>query len=424
MSSTFDGRSTSPRLTRRRWLLLATASAGALAAACTSSAPASPTAAPKTESKPTEAAKPAASPATSASPASSPAAKPAASPGASPAASPAVSPGASPAASPAAKPAGQAAPSGTVATAKPSSPTPASQVMNWFGQSSQGGFFDALKNGYYQQQNVTMTNEQGGPQIAAIPLVAAGRHTFGMTSSDSVLLAREEGVPIVMVFGTFQINPQGLMYHQSQPVKDFPDLNGRKVYVSGAANYWQVLSKKYHLDNVQQFQYNGQLATFLADEGNVFQCYVSSEPVILKRQGTPVGALLIADSGFTPYQNAMICLEKTIKEQPDLVQAYVTASLMGWRDFANNAQPTLEYIKSEFNKEYDLDIGKDIWEVEKNQFLTGKSGFDPKQVGMMTDARWKELYSLMRDVGVLKKDQDYKAAFNTTFIENAQKALG
>jgi len=294
--------------------------------------------------------------------------------------------------------------------------------MNWFAQSSQGGFFAGLKNGHYDAYNVKMTNEQGGPQVAAIPLVAAGRHTFGMSSADQVLLAREEGVPIVMVYGTFQTNPQGLMYHASRPVKDFPDLNGRKVYVSGSGTFWQVLTQKYKLDSVQQFQYNGQLATFLSDPEIVTQCFVSSEPVILKAQGTDVGYLLNADSGFNPYQNAMVCLEKTVKEQPELVQAYVTASLLGWRDYMNDPRPTLQFIKSDFNKDYDIELAPKIFEVEKSGLLTGKDGYDPTKVGLMTDARWKELYDLMKQIGVIKKDIDYKTAFDASFIEKALAA--
>jgi NitT/TauT family transport system substrate-binding protein len=269
-----------------------------------------------------------------------------------------------------------------------------------------------------------MTNVQGGPQISPIPLIANGTHTFGMTSSEQVLLARAEGVPLVRVYGTMQVNPQGLMFHQSHPVKDFPDLNGRKVYVSGAGTFWQVLTKKYNLDKVQQFQYNGQLATFLADEENVFQCYVTSEPVILKTQGKDVGYLVNADSGFDPYQNAMVCLEKTIKDQPDLVQAYVTASLQGWMDYVKEPQPILEYIKSEYAKELDLTTEPLTFAAERDGFYTGKGGWDPKVMGTMTEQRFKDLHDLMRSVNVLTKDVDYKAALDASFITKAHAALG
>jgi NitT/TauT family transport system substrate-binding protein len=299
-----------------------------------------------------------------------------------------------------------------------------SQIMNWFAQSSQGGFFNATMNGYYTDMGLDMTMNQGGPGIVTTPLVATGVHTFGMSSADSLLFARSEGLPIVMVFGTFQTNPQGLMYHASHPVADFPDLNGRKVYVSAPGTYWMVLAQKYNLTEAQQFNYTGQTAQFLADEEIVSQCFVSAEPVILKEQGTEVGYLLIADSGFNPYNNAIICLEKTVREQPDLVQAYVTASLKGWMDYVNNPDPTLEYIKSDYNKDKDLVIERKVFEVEKNLLLTGKGGYDPSKLGLLTRERFVELHGLIRGVNALKADVDIDAAFDSSFIERAHAELG
>jgi NitT/TauT family transport system substrate-binding protein len=381
------------RLNRRRWLLAAVATAGAMVAAC------APAAAPD---KPTEAPK-AAAPAAPAAPAAAPAASPAVAAPAVPAAA---------AASPAAAPSN--------GLAKPKELTQVSQVMNWFAQAAHGGLFAALKSGDYEKQNLKMTNEQGGPQISAAPLVATGKHTFGMMQADQLLLARDEGLPLVGVFAIFQINPQGLMYHQENPVKDFPDLNGRKVYVSPTASYWQYFVKKYKLDKVEQLAYNGQLPIFLNDKTAVFQCYISSEPPAAKKAGANPGYLLNADSGFNPYGNIMVANEQTIKEKPEVVQAYVTATLAGWKAFLDNPEPTVGFITSDYRKDYDVPLGLEAARIEKPLVL-GKAN-DPKAIGSISDQRFKELHDELREVGVLKKDLDYKAAFNATFIEAAQRA--
>jgi len=264
---------------------------------------------------------------------------------------------------------------------------------------------------------------QGGPGLSTTPLVATGVHTFGMSSADTVLSARDQGLPVVMVYSSFQTNPQGLMFHPSHPVADFPDLNGRKVYVSAPGTYWSYLTSKYNLADAQQFAYNGQPAAFLADEEVVSQCFVSSEPVIIKDQGTDVGYLLIADSGFNPYNNAMICLESTIKDHPDMVQAYVTASLKGWMDYVNDPGPTLDYIKSDFNKDKDLVLERKVFEVEKAILVTGKEGYDPAKLGLLTQQRFSDLYDQMKSVGVLKNDQDPSLAFDPSFITKAHESM-
>jgi hypothetical protein len=65
-----------------------------------------------------------------------------------------------------------------------------------------------------------------------------------------------------------------------------------------------------------------------------------------------------------------------------------------------------------------------VFEAEKNDFFTGKGGFDPKKMGLMTDARFKDLYQMMREYNIIKKDFDYKVAFDSSFIEKAHATLG
>jgi NitT/TauT family transport system substrate-binding protein len=180
-----------------------------------------------------------------------------------------------------------------------------------------------------------------------------------------------------------------------------------------------VLVKKYKLDNVTQMTYNGQLATFLADPTAVFQCFVSEEPVAARKQGADVGYLRIVDSGYNPYQGLMGTTEQTIKEKPELVQAFVTATLAGWKAYLRDPKPTLEAIKAA-NKDYDTALGAQAAEVEKSLVL-GPSN-DPNVMGTMTEQRFKELHDQLRDVNILKANVDYKAVYNSSFIETAQSA--
>lgn len=345
------------RLSRRRWLLAAAATAGAMIAAC----------APAASAKPTQAV--------------------------------------------------PAAPSAGLR--KPNEMTTVSQVTNWFAQSAHGGLFAALKDGNYAQHNLQMTTEQGGPQMTPA-LLATGKQTFGMMQADQLLLAREEGLPLVGVFATFQINPQGLMYHQENPVKDFSDLSGRKVYVLPSASYWQYLVKTYKLERIEQLTYNGQLPLFLNDKSAVFQCYISTEPPTARKAGANPGYLLNADSGFNPYGNIMATTEQMITEKPEVVQAYVTATLAGWKVFLDNPEPTLNFIVSDYRKDYDIPLGIEAARIEKPLVL-GKNN-DPKTIGTLAESRFEEVYGQLREVGVLKKEQHYQAAYNTTFIDAAHQA--
>jgi NitT/TauT family transport system substrate-binding protein len=302
---------------------------------------------------------------------------------------------------------------------KPATLTASNQVSNWFAESAHGGQFAAALNKEFDKQNLDMTTDQGGPSVSTVPLVASGKYQFGMFSADQILLARQDGVPLVAVFAPFQIGLGGLMFHASKPLTGFPDLNGRKVYVSAAANYWQFLQKKYSLDKTELMTYNGQLATFLADEAAVFQCYISEEPIAAAKQGVQVGYLRTADSGYNPYSNIMGTTEQMVKDKPEVVQAFVTASLAGWKAYVENPKPTLDAIKA-VNKDYNVELGAESAAIEK-QLVLGPTN-DPRAIGTMTAARFKDLHDQLRSVGGLKADLDYTAAFDPSFITTAQSA--
>jgi NitT/TauT family transport system substrate-binding protein len=315
--------------------------------------------------------------------------------------------------------AGAAPSSATSKLAQPNTMTPASQVTNWFAQSAHGGQFAATMNGYYEQLNVKMTTDQGGPRTPVTPLLASGKYTFGMVGNDQVLLARQNDIPLVGIFAPFQVSLGALMFHQNHPVNSFADLQGRRVYVAVQADYWLYLVRKYNLDKAQQMNYNGELQNFLADETAVQQCQVSEEPLAAKKEGVQVGYIKTSDSGFNIYSDLLTTTEQTIKEKPDLVQAFVTASLKGWRDYLKDPTATLNYIKT-VNKDTDLDLATQAAAVER-PFSFGPNN-DPKAVGTLSEQRFHDTHDQLRSVGLLKADMDYKAAFNSTFIDAAQNA--
>jgi NitT/TauT family transport system substrate-binding protein len=55
-------------------------------------------------------------------------------------------------------------------------------------------------------------------------------------------------------------------------------------------------------------------------------------------------------------------------------------------------------------------------------FVQGKAP-DTKEhgLGWMTEARWNDMYTALKQVNVLKKDQDPKKAFSTAFLKETTK---
>lgn len=92
-----------------------------------------------------------------------------------------------------------------------------------------------------------------------------------MAQADELLLARENGIPLVAVATSFQKSPQILMFHKGAGIHSPKDLNNRKVYVASGAAYWEYLKKAYKLDGAQEMAYTGSMAPFLEDKNAAIQ---------------------------------------------------------------------------------------------------------------------------------------------------------
>jgi NitT/TauT family transport system substrate-binding protein len=291
--------------------------------------------------------------------------------------------------------------------------TKVTQVTNWFAEPEHGGQYTALAKGFYEEVGIDMTIEPGGPQVSAVQIVSSGKAMFGMAQADDILIARKQGIPIVAIAATFQTNPQGLIYHKGQDIKDFSDLNGRTVYTMPGANYWEYMKKKYNLNNVTDMAYTGSLVNFVNDPEILTQGYITAEPYSLKEQGVETEMLLNAESDYNPYANVLFTTENAIKENPELVQAFVEASIRGWDYYKDNYEEVNPFIQ-ERNPDISLDAMKYGAETQMELVYGGDAAGNG--VGYMTEARWETLMDQLVEIKMLDEKEDVNKVFTNEFL--------
>jgi NitT/TauT family transport system substrate-binding protein len=300
-------------------------------------------------------------------------------------------------------------------TEAPKELIPITQITNWYAQPEHGGNYTALAKDYYKEAGFDMTITPG-VNVSGTQLVATGKAQFAMSSADEVLLARENGIPLVAVLGTFQKFPQSLTFHKGEHIKSIEDLNGRDVFVSSGAAYWEFFKKAYDISDARELKYNYELGSFMANKTSVVQSYITSEPYTLSQQGYETESLLIGDFGYNPYANIMVTTEDYIKKNPEIVQAYVEATIKGWMYYKENYEEINPFIQKE-NPDVPLDAF--AYSAKALQPLVYEGDATTHGVGYMTMERWQEQYELMKDLGLLNSDQDVSKAFTTEFVEKA-----
>ena len=202
---------------------------------------------------------------------------------------------------------------------------------DWFPQAEHGGFYQALARGYYQQAGLDVEILPGGPGAGIKFKVAKGDADFGMNRSDDLFVAASQGMPLVMVAATMEHDPMALMVHADSPVKTFKDLDGRVVIGNVGMAYMPFLERKFaiHFDKRQNTYGLGE---FLANPETIQQCMLTNEPFFAAQQGRKVRTLALADAGYDCY-HAIFCRRELLRTSPEVVRAFVQASIRGWRDY-------------------------------------------------------------------------------------------
>ncbi|QAY66459.1 ABC transporter substrate-binding protein [Paenibacillus protaetiae] len=286
-------------------------------------------------------------------------------------------------------------------------------VTNWFAQAEHGGVYAALEEGFYKDAGLDMTITPGGPQISATQIVASGKAEFGMAQADEILLARQNGIPLVALFASFQTNPQGLVVHKDAGIASPDNLHGKSVYVSSGAGYWEYLKKAYSLSDVKQMAYTGSAAPFLADSNVVLQGYVTSEPFEMKNQNVDVDFLLNADFGYNPYGNVLFTTEDYLKKHGDVVKAFVEATAKGFEAYKTDYKTINEAIQKESP---DMTTEKLTYASETMMPLVFDGDAKEHGVGYMSKERWETLAKQMTDTGLLDKMPDVSEVYTDEYF--------
>jgi NitT/TauT family transport system substrate-binding protein len=145
--------------------------------------------------------------------------------------------------------------------------------------------------------------------------------------------------------------------------------------------------------------YQGGVASFLNDTNYAQQCFIFSEPIAAKRQGTDVKVFLVADAGYNPYTGVVIANGEYLKKNTETVKKVVEALREGWRAYLDDPNPA-NAVMGELNKTMDAQTFAMAAEAQEPFIETDET--KTSGLGTMTAQRWQELGRQLVDLGLLQ----------------------
>ena len=294
------------------------------------------------------------------------------------------------------------------ALAGPKEPLKLKLALNWKAEPEFGGFYEAKLGGAFQRKGLDVEILEGGAGTPIVQMIATGQADFGIAAADEVVISQERGTDVLALFAVYQTNPQGIMVHPAKNFKNIGELfaSPGTLAIQAGAPTTLFLKNKYPGAKLKTVPYLGGVGNFLNDESFSQQCFITSEPLAVRKKGKLSQTFLIAEAGFNPYATVVVARKSALDRDPVAAQAFVQAVREGWSSYLKSPERANLWM-AKLNPTMDLATFREVSEVQK-PFILGqtfeKFESQPKvTLGKMTSERWKILEDQLFQLRLIKK---------------------
>jgi len=286
--------------------------------------------------------------------------------------------------------------------------------LKWIHHAQFAGFYVAVKKGFYSEDNADVTLNSGGPAISPDTVISdlvRGKADFAIVGGDVLIKSRSLGEPVVAIAVIFQRNPYVYVTLKGSGIESPQDLVGRKVMVPDDGKIQHdALIKKLGIakSSITIVPFERDTAPLITRRVDAYMTYRTGSALAFEEEGYEVNFIWVENYGVRLYGDTIITTERMIRENPDLIESFLRATLKGWRYAIENPEEAVEATL-----EYDIKLSKfrqlRMMQVQTPLIHTGK-----EEIGWMD----RDVWVVMRDILLGKDAIDIDEAFTMRFLND------
>jgi NitT/TauT family transport system substrate-binding protein len=329
----------------------------------------------------------------------------------------------------------EAAPGGATTAAETTEAEQASVTLQlkWVTQAQFAGYYAALEQGYYEDENLDVTIKPGGPDIVPEQVVLGGQAEFGINWLDNTLATRDQGGKIVNIAQVFARSGMTEITWKDSGLDNIKELKGKKVGVWLGGNEHKLFAAltKNGINPQRDTQIVAQpfdMNLFLNREVDAAAAMTYNELAqVLETENPDTGELYtlddlnvmkMSDLGTGALEDGIFVTEDWIADEAnqDVAVRFLKASFRGWIYCRDNPDDCVQYV---LDAGPTLGEGHQAWMMnEINKLIWPNEG----GIGIMNEEDYNTTVQIATDYDIVKKDPG-EGVYTTEYAEEAVAAL-
>ncbi len=270
--------------------------------------------------------------------------------------------------------------------------------------------------GYFREAGIELTFDYS-PETDGVALVGSGDLPFALASGEQVLLAREQGAPVVYVMAWWQDFPVAVAALAERGVESPEDLAGLEIGIPGrfGASFigYQALMFAAGLDpeaaQLDAIGFN-QVEALATGQDDAAVVYANNEPIQLEAQGYAVDVIRVSDY-VDLASNGLITNEETISREPDLIRGMVGAVTRGLEDTIEDPEAAYEISQA-----YVEGLAEADRSVQMEVLQTSIEFWRAERLGFSRAEAWSNMQEVLLQMGMLSAQVDIGEAYTNQFV--------
>ena len=291
--------------------------------------------------------------------------------------------------------------------------------LNWYLGGLHVPFYFGVDKGFYKQEGINLTINEGRGSANTVQVVGAGTDTFGLADSSSIINLISKGGEIKSVMNVLSSTGFSVVSAASAGIRTPKDIEGKTLAVSPGDPIRGLLEalaahNKVDISKVKFVQVDpaAKVVTVLEKRADGLLGGADDQFFLLKYRGVEPHALRFADHGANIVGMAIFTGNNTIKTNPDLVRRFVKATKRSWEEAKKNPDAAVDVamkVKPDLNRQSTKDQMLVDFELLDSMNVKGQIGFGHEK-------DWTQTIDLLKKYRGLETQQTWTAFHTNEFL--------